>query len=137
MNKKMKEKRESKRAFFTLEDNITAAVEVHQDSSTGPVQVVILSISAGGLSFVGARQKISGIKEGDRLTLKGIEAPEPLGRIDSFEAEVKYILDHDINIRVAFGCEFTKISDSYVRKIREYVDFRYREMGLEDKKIQF
>ena len=135
MSTKMKEKRENKRAFFTLEDNITASVEPHKNG--GPVQVIILSISAGGLSFVGARQKVSGIKEGDRFTLKGFEAPEPLGRIDSVEAEVKYILDHDVNIRVAFGCEFTKITASSVPRIEEYVNFRYREMGLEDKNIQF
>lgn len=136
MNKKVHEKRESKRAFFTLENNIAVTIETKRE----PVKVVpatLLSISAGGISFITARQKISGIREGDSLIITGIQTPEPLGHIDRVEAEIRYILDLEINIRVALGCEFTKISNTYVTKIKDYVEYRLREMGLEDKCIVF
>jgi hypothetical protein len=97
--------------------------------------VTLLSISAGGLSFITARQKIAGVREGDRLIITAIETPAPIGYIDEVEAEVRYILDLEINIRVAFGCEFTKIPASTVAKINEYVESRLRDMGLEDKMI--
>lgn len=132
MNTTTKEKRENKRAFFTLEDKITAAIET-QKRPFKKIPVTLLSISVRGISFLIARQKISGIEEGDRLTISGIDAPEPLGFIDTAEAEIKYILDLEVNIRVAIGCEFIKISDSYVGKIEDYVAYRLREMGLEEK----
>jgi len=136
MSKKVQEKRESKRAFFTLENNIALKIETRRE----PLKVVpatLLSISAGGLSFITARQKISGIKEGDSLLITGIQTPEPLGNIDKIEAEIRYILDLEINVRVALGCEFTKIAGIYINKIKEYVEYRLREMGLEDKTILF
>lgn len=136
MSKKVQEKRESKRAFFTLENNIALTVETKKE----PVKIVpatLLSISTGGIGFITARQKISGIEEGDSLIITGIQTPEPLGHIDKVEVEIRYILDLEVNIRVAVGCEFTKISNTYVTKIMEYVEFRLREMGLEDKVILF
>ncbi len=134
MRKKIKEKRESKRAFFTLENNITAEIQT-QKEPLKTIPVTLLSISTGGISFISARQKISGVREGDRLIIRTIQTPEPLGYIDEVEAEVRYILDLEINIRVAFGCEFTKIPNSNEAKIKEYVEYRLREMGLEDKMI--
>ncbi|MCI0470699.1 MAG: PilZ domain-containing protein [Candidatus Aminicenantes bacterium] len=132
MNTTTKEKRENKRAFFTLEDNITAAIET-QKKPFKKVPVTLLSISARGISFLIARQKISGIEDGDRLTVSGIDAPHPLGFIDTAEAEIKYILDFEVNIRVAIGCEFIKISEIDVEKIENYVAYRLREMGLDEK----
>lgn len=134
MRNKIREKRENKRAFFTLEDNISAAIQIQQDPQK-KIPVTLLSISVGGLSFVTARQKFPGVRKGDRLIISEIQTPEPLGYIGEVEAEVRYILDLEINIRVAFGCEFTKISDSNVAKIKEYVEYRLRKMGLEDKMI--
>ena len=136
MIKKIKDKRESKRAFFTLENNIAATLATKKE----PVKVApvtLLSISAGGISFITARQKIPGVKEGDSLIITGIQTPEPLGHIDWVEAEIRYILDLEINIRNALVCEFTNISNIYVNKIKDYVEYRLREMGLEDKCIVF
>ena len=99
------------------------------------ITVTLLSVSEGGLSFITARQKISGIREGDQLIITEIKTPEPLGYIGEVEVEVRYILDLEINVRVAFGCEFTKIPGSDSAKISEYVEYRLREMGLEDKMI--
>jgi c-di-GMP-binding flagellar brake protein YcgR len=136
MKKKTKEKRQSKRAFFTLEDNIAATIE-SQKEPFKVIPVSILSISSGGISFITARQKIVGIKESEPLIITGIQAPEPLGYIDKIEVEIRHILDLEVNVRVAVGCEFTNISDTYVTKIKDYVEYRLVEMGLEDKCIVF
>jgi len=125
------ERREYKRVFFTLEDNVTSVIQL-KDQDGDLIQVTLLSISRGGVSFVGSRAKTQGLKEGDKITLRDIKAPEPLGTIDSVESEIKYILDFDNDIRIGFGCEFTDIPQWLLARITKYVDDRLEKMGIED-----
>ena len=134
MTAKKIEKRANRRAFFTLEDHI--GTNILSNSSNGKsnqdraVPVTLLSISVGGLSVTARRYNFPSIKAGDRLTFTEIQTPQPLGTIDRVEAVVKYVVSDETSIRMALGCEFEKIPDSFKEKIDEFVDGRLKSMGL-------
>jgi len=117
------DKRESMRAFFTLDDNIgVTAIPRAERAVSFPG--ILLSICVGGMSFFAARQKVAGIQEGDRLAINGIRAPLPLGALPEMEVAIKYILDYPIDVRVVLGCEFTHLPKEERQRIEAYVNER-------------
>ncbi len=125
------ERREGKRAFFTLERGVPAMITFSINGSGGKtVPVTLLSISSGGISFLGIRYKIPKLKPGDRLTVSDIQGPHPLGTINWAEIEVKYIVDYDKHVRMAFGCAFTDIPEECYQKILLFVNQWLRKMGV-------
>ncbi|HLP62161.1 MAG TPA: PilZ domain-containing protein [Candidatus Deferrimicrobium sp.] len=124
------EKRECARVFFTLEEDITATVSSHQNDIQS-IPVTILSLSAGGVSFLGNRYKLPGIAEGEQLTLTALHFPQPLGTIDNIKVVIIYILDFQHNVRLSFGCEFIDIPGSLAEKIEEFVQFRLKNVHLD------
>jgi len=129
-NEERTEKRERARIFFTLEEGITATVS-SQGTAAQSIPITILSLSSGGLSFLGNRYKLPGIAEGEQLTLTSINFPQPLGTIDSVRIVVIYILDFHHNVRLSFGCEFQEIPGSLAEKIEEFVQFRLKNVHLD------
>ncbi len=129
-NEESIEKRECARIFFTLEEGVTATVSNH-GTVVQSVPITILSLSSGGLSFLGNRYKLPGIAEGEQLTLTSVNFPQPLGTIDSIRMAVIYILDFHHNVRLSFGCEFQEIPGSLAEKIEEFVQFRLKNVHLD------
>lgn len=123
MTDKMFDKRENKRAFFTLDDNLGITVIPRAERAVS-FPGILLSVSMGGLSFFAARQKMAGVQEGDRLAITGIDAPLPLGTLPEVEVAVKYILDYPIDVRVVLGCEFIQVSEEERQRIEAYVNER-------------
>jgi hypothetical protein len=121
--------RRSRRAFFTFEDNIGTSAHLSGNFDES-IPVTLLSISNGGVSFTGNRFKFDSIIEGDVITLKKIQTPEPLGPIDKIDALVKYVVKDDYSVRIVLGCEFTNMSKTWLVKIGDFVDGRLKEMGL-------
>lgn len=130
MNEERIEKRERARVFFTLEEDITATVSSHENTVQS-IPVTILSLSSGGLSFLGNRYKLPGIAERERLTLTALNFPQPLGTIDNINVVVVYILDFQHNVRLSLGCEFVDIPGSLAEKIEEFVQFRLKKVNLD------
>lgn len=129
-NEERVEKRERARIFFTLEEGVTATVSSHGTVAQS-IPITILSLSSGGLSFLGNRYKLPGIAEGEQLTLTSINFPQPLGTIDNIRIEVIYILDFHHNVRLSFGCEFKGIPGSLAEQIEEFVQFRLKNVHLD------
>lgn len=130
MNKERIEKRECARVFFTLEEDITATVS-SREHTVQSIPVTILSLSAGGLSFLGNRYKLPEIAEGEQLTLTALNFPKPLGTIDNIKVNIIYILDFQHNVRLSFGCEFVGIPVSLAEKIEEFVQTRLKTIHLD------
>lgn len=127
------ERREEKRAFFTLERGVSALITPSGNGSGSggkPVPVTLLSISSGGISFLGIRYKFPKLKPGDRLTISDVRAPQPLGTINWAEIEVKYVVDYDKHVRMAFGCAFTDIPEDCYQKILYFVNQWLIKMGV-------
>ncbi len=123
------EQRESRRAFFTLEDNFCASI-AFPGNDVKPVPVTVLSISEGGISILGTRCKLPAIHVGDRLLLIDIHTPEPLGIINQVKVAVKYMVDDNRRARLSLGCEFLEIPGRNYRKIHDFVRKRMIKMGL-------
>lgn len=123
MSREIEEKREFKRAFFTVKEDIVATIQTLREPSTS-FNVNILSISAGGLSFFGPRREVIDIKEDDRLTVTDLKTPKPLGPIATAEVMVKYIKTFQGNDRIILGCVFTKMSDALRNKVQNFVESR-------------
>lgn len=126
----MIEKRKNTRVFFAVEEDIAATVSGHENSTLS-IPVTLLSISPGGLSFMGNRYKLPELSEGDHISLSGIGTPSPLGPIDSVEAEVKYILDLQHNVRLSIGCEFAEIPGIPNEKIADFIRYRLKNLELD------
>ena len=126
------ERRDSKRAFFTLEENIPARVAFLNETGERPqpIPVTLLSISIGGLSFLAARHQFQGLKIGDPLKITGILTPPPLGILDDLQVEIRYIIDSQCGARAAIGVEFIEILQLYRKRIFEYVNHRLAALGL-------
>jgi hypothetical protein len=123
------DKRDSNRAFFTLDERVSANLAVNGDDVTS-IPVTVLSISSGGIGILGTRYKLPDIHPGDRLTLTDIRAPLPLGTIERAEVAVKYIVDYNKRIRLSYGCEFIEIPRPQCNRIREFVRNRLHRMGF-------
>ena len=133
MSESREERRESKRTFFTLKNDISATIQTYAESPVS-ISVTIIGVSAGGFSFSCSREKVLDIiKEGDLLTVTDIKTPQPLGPIASLEVEVKYVLDYEAEKRMLFGCTFTKVSDALRNKIQSFVEFRQGSADAGDK----
>jgi c-di-GMP-binding flagellar brake protein YcgR len=130
MTGKNEERRGSKRAFFTLEEGISAEVKLvgHEEEET--TKVSLLSISIGGLSFLIPRHQLPEISLGNRLKITDIQTPYPLGTIDEIVGEIRYVIDYDKHAFIAIGVEFTDILQLHRKKIFEYVNDRLSRLGL-------
>jgi hypothetical protein len=131
MRNRSKERRLTKRVFFTLEDEVTATIE-NPDDPNSTLSVALISLSEGGLSFVGIRHHIPKIKKGNKLIITSITTPEEKWGIDKIEVKVKYIIDLETYIRIAIGCEFTQILDADKTRIQDFVQDKLEKSGLKD-----
>jgi len=123
------ERRESPRAFFTFEDNISAFI-AKSDSSSKTFPVTLLSISAGGLSFICHRKKTPKLKIGQRVEITDIHTPPPLDPIKMIQGSVRYLMDCEGDIRLIVGCEFVDVSPHFREKIQEFVKIYFDKMGF-------
>lgn len=130
-------KRRSRRAFFTLDDNIGLYLtvkpeyeELDEFEASEIASGTLLSISTGGVSITGSRYKIPFLKEGDRLILTSIQTPPPLGTINRLDVEIKYIVTDDFSVRIVLGCEFMEISSALSTRIEEFVSLRMKQNNI-------
>jgi c-di-GMP-binding flagellar brake protein YcgR len=124
--------RKSKRAFFTLDEGVSAVLNI---PGNGRVPVILLSISSGGVGIVGTRYKLPPISVGDRLILTDIRGPLPLGRIERAEVMVRSVNDNDKRLRMSYGCEFIEIQQNHCTRIHSYVQSRFHKLGLNGQKL--
>jgi len=127
-----KNKLDTGRAFFTLEEGVCAKLNI-PGSSRNSVPVTLLSISGGGIGFVALRHKLPTIHLGDRFTLTDIKTPQPLGTIDRADVSVTYVVDDSTKIRLSLGCEFINSNQHFLQRIRNFVKNRLLKLGLMQK----
>ena len=124
------ERRESKRVFFDLEDNIGITLSPAM-SSIKAIPGTLLSLSSGGLSIAAAKNQRKNIREGDILVIANLLLPdthEPIARI---EVEVKYIIFYKKSDRITIGCVFKRPSGLVTQQIEGYINKRV-EMETEE-----
>ena len=117
------ERRESKRVFFDLEDNIGVTISPAM-SSIKAIPGTLLSLSTGGLSVAVAKNQRKNIREGDILVIANLQLPDTIAAIARMEVEIKYIIFYKKSDRITIGCVFKKISGLVTQQIEEFINKR-------------
>jgi c-di-GMP-binding flagellar brake protein YcgR len=123
MNLEGQERRESKRVFFDLEDNISVMLSPAM-SSIKAIPGTLLSLSTGGLSIAAAKNQRKNIQEGDILVVTNLQLPDTYETIARIEVEVKYIIFYKKSNRTSIGCVFKRDSGLVTQQIEEFINKR-------------
>jgi c-di-GMP-binding flagellar brake protein YcgR len=117
------ERRESKRVFFDLEDNVSVTLSPAM-SSIKAIPGTLLSLSAGGLSIAAAKNQRKNIREGDILVVANLQLPDTYEAIARIEVEVKYIMFYKKSDRITIGCIFKRASGLVTQQIEGFINKR-------------
>jgi len=123
MNLEGQERRESKRVFFDLEDNIDVTLSPAM-SSIKAIPGTLLSLSTGGLSVAADKNQRKNIREGDTLVIVNLKLPDTAETIARIEVEVKYIIFYKKSDRITIGCVFRKPSALVTQQIEKFINER-------------
>ena len=117
------ERRESKRVFFDLEDNIGVTLSPAM-SSIKAIPGTLLSLSAGGLSIAADKNQRKNIREGDTLVVANLKLPDTFDAIARIDVEVKYIIFYKKSDRITIGCVFKRPSGLVTQQIEKFINER-------------
>jgi c-di-GMP-binding flagellar brake protein YcgR len=123
MDLEAQERRESKRVFFDLEDNVDITLSPAM-SSIKAIPGTLLSISTGGISIAAAKNQRKNIREGDILVIANLLLPGINETIARIEVEVKYIIFYKKSDRITIGCVFNKNSGLVAQKLEGFINKR-------------
>ena len=114
-------RRQYKRALFTIENDIQGIFSI-PGSDIRPISTHILNLGEGGAHFIIDSKDESHFQPGTKIVLIQIKGPDPLQYLVNVDAEVKWILDHNIMEYVGAGCQFLDISQSSRDQIKSFVE---------------
>ncbi|MGD2092567.1 MAG: PilZ domain-containing protein [Candidatus Aminicenantes bacterium] len=117
------ERRESKRVFFDLEDNIGVTLSPAM-SSIKAIPGTLLSLSSGGLSIAAPKNQRKNIQEGDILVVANLQLPDTSEPITRIEVEVKYIIFYKKSDRITIGCVFKRVAGLVTQQIGTFIKKR-------------
>jgi c-di-GMP-binding flagellar brake protein YcgR len=114
-------RRRYQRAIFSLDDDIQCIFSI-PDSQDRPINSHILNIGQGGIHMVINPRDEARLSSGMKLVLVQIKGgPEELPYLVNVDAEIKWVMSHDILDYIGAGCEFLNISDSSRDQIASFV----------------
>ena len=114
-------RRQFKRALFIIEDDIQGVFSI-PGSDIGPISTHVLNLGEGGAHFIIDSSDESHFQPGTKIILVQIKGPNPLQYLVNVDAEVKWILDHNIMEYVGAGCQFLNITQSSRDQIKSFVE---------------
>ena len=114
------ERRQYKRALFTIEDGVTGLVSISSLPKT-PITTYILNLSEGGMNFTLRDEVKDNLKRGDELTILQLKG-SPIQRfLVNIDATIKWVLDQPHFDKIGMGCEFMNISTSSKKQLDSFV----------------
>ncbi len=115
------ERRKFPRAYFTVKDNITAVFEL-----PGPERFTmstnILSISEGGISFIGQREVLEGLTSEDEILLVRLIEPEELSFLHNVVMQIRHTIDEPGMKHIVCGCHFVNIKREQRYGLYQFVE---------------
>ncbi len=114
------DRRQFKRAIFTLEDNVIGTFSI-AGVPDGSVKTNIVNLSEGGLQFTLAADLKHKVKAGDHLVILQINAPANLKFLVNIDAQIKWVLLPEIFEHAGAGCQFINISQTSRQQIASFV----------------
>ncbi|NOY23945.1 MAG: PilZ domain-containing protein [Acidobacteria bacterium] len=115
------ERRKYPRAYFTVKDGITAVFEL-----PGPEKFAmstnILSLSEGGISFIGQREALENLTTEDEVLLVRLIEPQKLQFLQRVLIQVRHTINEPEMKHIVCGCHFININTDQRKGISEFVD---------------
>jgi c-di-GMP-binding flagellar brake protein YcgR len=115
------ERRQFRRALFTIEDGITGLISISSLPKT-PITTYILNLSEGGMNFTLRDEVKDNFKMGDEITLIQLKGSPIQKYLVNIDAKIKWILDQPHFDKIGLGCEFMKISTSSRKQLDSFVN---------------
>ncbi len=114
------ERRKYPRAYFTVKDGITAVFEL-----PGPEKFTmstnILSLSEGGISFIGQKEALENLATEDKILLVRLVEPQKLQFLQKVLIQVRHTINEPEMKHIVCGCRFIDISTDQRKGISEFV----------------
>ncbi len=115
------ERRKYKRAYFTVKDNILAVFELTAPERFS-MSTNILSLSEGGVSFIGQKEALETLKPGDEILLVRVFEPEDLHFLQNIRLQVRHSINEPGMEHILAGCQFLNASDGQKIGISHFVE---------------
>lgn len=128
MDKVSAERRESKRALFTVENGIIASFTL-PGNKIKPMTAYILNLSQGGIFFTMRTDEREKIKKGNLLLFLEIKKRNAKPFILNAEAEVVWLTEGSSREYIGIGCKFLDISKTSQQQIQRFIDLWHESSG--------
>jgi c-di-GMP-binding flagellar brake protein YcgR len=125
MNKERIERRENKRVFFAMEENVEVILKAGKKLSKS-FPGTLLTLSTGGFSLSAAKNRRKHIQEGDVILVAKLPLPGGGEAISEVEAEVKHILSFENMEGITIGCELRQLPGLMRERIERFIDNRIK-----------
>ncbi|RLE18837.1 MAG: hypothetical protein DRJ08_05480 [Acidobacteria bacterium] len=115
------ERRKFPRAYFTVSDSIFAVFELPEPEKFS-MSTNVLSLSEGGISFIGQKEALESLKAGDQILLVRIFEPEDLHFLHNIRLQVRHTINEPGMEHVLVGCRFLDPSEEQKTGISKFVN---------------
>ncbi len=121
--KKGVERRKYPRAYFTVKDGITGLFELPGPEKFN-MSTNILSLSEGGISFIGQKEAMENVKTEDGILLVRVFEPAELHFLNNVFIHVCHTIDEPDMGHVLCGCRFANLSEEQKKELGTFVKNR-------------
>lgn len=115
------ERRKYPRAYFTVKDSILAVFELPEPERFS-MSTNVLSLSEGGISFIGQKEALESLNAGDEITLVRVFEPEELHFLHNLRLQVRHTISEPGMEHVLSGCHYLDISEEQKTGISRFVE---------------
>jgi c-di-GMP-binding flagellar brake protein YcgR len=123
MNIERIERRENKRVFFAVEENVGVILKPSRKlAKSFPGN--LLTLSTGGFSIAIPKNRKKSVREGEIVMMAKLRLPGSNAVISGVEAEVKHILFFEKMDRITIGCELKNLPAFIKQQIEAFIDKR-------------
>ncbi len=120
MSRIMNNNRRHSRLLFSARDHLEAVL-VLPECPESTMDARLLNISAGGIGLAVKKELSFPIKAGQNCLLKHIKGHPDWTFIQHVTLEIKWCMQNDFLEHIAFGCEFSDLSQALQKKIDQQV----------------
>jgi c-di-GMP-binding flagellar brake protein YcgR len=130
MEKKDRERRQDKRALFTIENGILATFTV-PGGKIRTMTAYVLNLSIGGIFFTMRQEEVEKIIKGDRVIFLNIKFRKSHPFILNAEAEIVWRTGEPAREYSGVGCRFLNLSANSEEQIFRFIEhWNQKAIGL-------
>ncbi len=120
MANNLREQRESRRHYFTADENIVGVFYIKELDTR--VTLKIANICNGGIYFSSKRDTSIEHLKNTPIYLEEIKGHSALNFTDNIKLIIRWVLDKEILQHVGFGCQFINLPEHIFKQIDDFVE---------------